>query len=58
MREALVRAESNPVPVCKIDLRVGGKFLYCMRTPDGKDYWNTGVYCEIVERERIVSTDS
>jgi uncharacterized protein YndB with AHSA1/START domain len=45
-------------PVCKIALRVGRKFLYCMRSADGKDYWNTGVYREIVEPERIVSTDS
>lgn len=45
-------------PVCTIDLRVGGTFLYCMRSPDGKDYWNTGVYREIVEPERIVCTDS
>jgi len=45
-------------PVCKIDLCVGGKFLYCMRSPDGKDYWNTGVYREIVEPKRIVSTDT
>ena len=29
-----------------------------MRSPDGKDYWNTGVYREIVEPERIVCTDS
>ena len=45
-------------PVCEIDLRVGGKYLYCMRDPDGKDYWSTGVYREIVEPERIVATDS
>ena len=45
-------------PVCKIDLRVGGKYLFCMRSPDGKDYWSTGVYREIVPLERIVSTDS
>ncbi len=45
-------------PFCKIDLRVGGKFLYCMRSPDGKDYWGTGVYREIVPMERIVCTDS
>jgi uncharacterized protein YndB with AHSA1/START domain len=44
--------------VCKIDLRVGDKFLYCLRSPDGKDYSNTGIYREIVQRERIVSTDS
>ena len=34
-------------PVNKIDLRVGGKYLSCMRSPDGKDYWSTGVYREI-----------
>jgi len=45
-------------PVCKIDFRVGGTFLNCMRAPDGKDYWNTGVYQEIAVPERIVCTDS
>jgi uncharacterized protein YndB with AHSA1/START domain len=45
-------------PFCKIDLRVGGVFHYCMRSPEGKDYWNTGMYREIVEPERMVCTDS
>jgi uncharacterized protein YndB with AHSA1/START domain len=45
-------------PVCKIDLRVGGAYLYCMRSPEGQDYWTTGVYREIVPLERIVCTDS
>lgn len=45
-------------PVCKIDLRVGGTYLYCMRSPEGSDYWGTGVYREIIEPERIVYTDS
>jgi len=45
-------------PFCKIDLRIGGVFLNCMRSPEGKDYWNTGIYREIVESERIVCTDS
>ncbi|OGW17836.1 MAG: hypothetical protein A2X56_13540 [Nitrospirae bacterium GWC2_57_13] len=45
-------------PVSKIDLRVGGKYLSCMRSPDGKDYWSTGVYREIVPLERLVMTDS
>lgn len=45
-------------PVSEIDLRVGGKYLNCMRSPDGRDYWSTGVYQEIVEPERIVCTDS
>jgi uncharacterized protein YndB with AHSA1/START domain len=45
-------------PFCQIDLRVGGKYLNCMRSPDGKDYWSTGVYREIVPMERLVFTDS
>ena len=45
-------------PFCEIDLRVGGKYVNCMRSPEGKDYWSTGVYREIVPLERIVCTDS
>jgi uncharacterized protein YndB with AHSA1/START domain len=45
-------------PVIKIDLRVGGKYLSCMRGPDGKDYWSTGIYREIVEPSLLVNTDS
>jgi uncharacterized protein YndB with AHSA1/START domain len=45
-------------PECKIDLRVGGRYLNCMRSPEGRDYWTTGVYVEIVEPGRIVYTDS
>ena len=45
-------------PVAKIDFCDGGTSLVCMRSPEGKDYWSTGIYREIVEPERIVSTDS
>ena len=45
-------------PACRIDFRVGGKYLACMRSPEGQDYWSTGVYREIVPLERIVCTDS
>ena len=45
-------------PFCRIDLRVGGFYLYCMRSPEGQDFWSTGVYREIVPMERIVATDS
>ena len=45
-------------PSCRIDLRVGGTYLNCMRSPEGKDYWSTGVYREIKRPERIVCTDS
>ena len=41
-------------PVCKIDFRVGGKFLCCMRSPEGQEGWNAGEYHEIVLHEKIV----
>ena len=48
-------------PVCKNDLRVGGKYLYCMRGPAGsefdKDMWSTGTYTEVIPMEKIVATD-
>jgi len=45
-------------PSCTADFRIGGKYLFCMRSPEGKDYWSTGVYREIVPLERIVCSDS
>jgi uncharacterized protein YndB with AHSA1/START domain len=45
-------------PFCRIDLRVGGTYLYCMQSPEGREYWSTGVYREIVPPQRIVCTDS
>ncbi len=45
-------------PVCRIDLRVGGKYLNCMRSPEGQDFWTTGVFREIVAPERLVMTAS
>jgi uncharacterized protein YndB with AHSA1/START domain len=45
-------------PVWTTDFRVGGRYHYCMRGPDGTNYWGTGVYREIVPLERIVYTDS
>ncbi len=49
-------------PSCKIDFRVGGKYLFCMRSDSGpeawqKGIWSTGVYKEIVPMEKIVCTD-
>jgi len=29
-----------------------------MQSPEGRDYWSTGIYREIVPPERIVCTDS
>lgn len=45
-------------PFSKIDFRVSGKYLFCMRGSDGKDYWSTGTYKEIIPMKKIVVTDS
>lgn len=45
-------------PFCEIDFRPGGHFRYCMRSPEGREYWGRGVYREIVAPERIVYADS
>jgi uncharacterized protein YndB with AHSA1/START domain len=45
-------------PVAIFDLRVGGKWLSCMRSLDGQDFWSTGFYHEITPYDRIVYTDS
>jgi uncharacterized protein YndB with AHSA1/START domain len=45
-------------PVIEIDLHVGGKYLYCMRSAEGQDIWSTGVFREIVPYRKIVATDS
>jgi len=43
-------------PVCKMDFRVGGKYLICTRTPDGQEFWHGGEYHEIVPLEKIISS--
>lgn len=45
-------------PTIKNDFREGGKYLYCMRSSEGEDFWSTGTYLEIIPNERIVATDS
>lgn len=44
-------------PICEIDLKVGGKYRWVWRSPDGKEMGMGGVYREIVRPERIVATE-
>jgi uncharacterized protein YndB with AHSA1/START domain len=48
-------------PSAKVDLRVGGKYIYAMHGPAGsawdQDMYSAGVYKEIVPNEKIVVTD-
>jgi uncharacterized protein YndB with AHSA1/START domain len=45
-------------PYFSIDFREGGKYLGCMRSAEGVEYWSTGFYKEIVHHQKIVCTDS
>ena len=44
-------------PTCEIDLRVGGRHLWSMQSPDGMQMYFTGSYKEVVPMERLVYTD-
>ena len=46
------------MPVCEIDLCVGGKYRYVWRNQDGTEMGMGGVYREIVRPERLVATES
>ena len=45
-------------PSSQMEARVGGKYLNCMRGPDGKEYWSTGVVKELIPERKLVVTDS
>jgi uncharacterized protein YndB with AHSA1/START domain len=70
-REKLYRAWTEPellkqwfaplpwtTPHADLDVRPGGANLIVMRSPEGKDMPNRGVYLEVVKNERLVFTDA
>ena len=50
-------ARRGAMKIAEIDLRVGGKWRYVMDTEDGIEVGFHGEYREIVENERLVSTE-
>ncbi len=47
-----------PLAVCKIDLRVGGKWHYAMKSSSGEEARGLGIYEEVKAPERLVYTDA
>lgn len=45
-------------PVVETDVRPGGSSLIVMRGPDGTEFPNRGVYLEVIENKRLVTTDA
>jgi|SRR5579871_2229201 len=44
---------SYSVPEAKVEMRVGGAFEVCMRSPGGVDHWTRGTFTEVVAPERL-----
>jgi len=42
----------------KLDVRAGGSSVVVMRSPEGVDYPNPGLYLEVVPNEKLVFTDT
>ena len=70
-REKLYRAWTDPellkqwfaplpwtTPSAKVDVRPGGANVITMRSPEGADFPNHGVYLEVVPNEKLVFTDA
>ena len=45
-------------PFAELDVRPGGSSRVVMRSPDGQDLPNHGVFLEVVKNERLVLTDA
>lgn len=45
------------MPVCEMDVRVGGKYRWVWRHGDGREMGMGGVYKEVKAPERLVSTE-
>ena len=45
-------------PRAELDVRPGGANLIVMRSPEGENFPNSGVYLEVVKNERLVFTDA
>jgi len=41
------------VPDATVEMRVGGRFEVCMRSPEGVDHWTKGKFTEVVAPDRL-----
>jgi uncharacterized protein YndB with AHSA1/START domain len=57
VRKWLLGPEGWAMPVCEIDLRVGGKWHFMWRKDDGTEMAMTGTYTEVKAPERVVHTE-
>lgn len=58
VRHWMLGPDGWTMPVCEIDLRVGGAWHWTWRSESGEEFSMRGVYTEIVPPERLVNTES
>jgi uncharacterized protein YndB with AHSA1/START domain len=58
VRHWMLGPQGWTMPICEIDLRVGGAWHFVWRRSDGTEMEMRGVYQEIVPPERIVCTEA
>ena len=46
--------ETFTVPEAKVEMRVGGPFEVCMRSPAGEEHWTRGTFVEVAPDTRLV----
>jgi uncharacterized protein YndB with AHSA1/START domain len=57
VRQWLLGPDGWTMPVCEIDLRVGGTFRYIWRNADGREMGMSGAFLEVSPPHRLVSTE-
>jgi uncharacterized protein YndB with AHSA1/START domain len=57
MQKWLLGPEGWTMPICEVDLRVGGTWRFGWRKGDGTEMTMSGTYKEVVPPERLVSTE-
>jgi len=57
MKRWLLGPPGWTMPVCEVDLRVGGKYRYVWQNGDGRKMGMGGTFKEIVRPSRIVATE-
>ncbi len=57
LRQWLLGPEGWQMPICEVDLRVGGKYRYVWSHPDKGQMTIRGEYREIVPYSRLVNTE-
>src|SRR5258708_15869348 len=58
LRRWLLGPPGWTMPVCEIDLRVGGKYRYVWRNAEGREMGMGGTFKEMVRPSRLVATES